>query len=149
MYRQNPILLELLTPAVQALGYELLGIEHLSQGKHSLLRIYIDSEAGIGLDDCERVSEQASGLLDVHDPINGAYQLEVSSPGFDRPLFTLDHFRRFTGHPVKVQLHQKVQGRRKLAGLIRNVSEDKVSIEMEGEIFEIQADNIERARLAE
>ncbi len=149
MYRQNPALLELLEPAIQALGYELLGVEHLSQGRHSVLRIYIDSEHGIGLEDCARVSDQASGLLDVHDPINGSYQLEVSSPGFDRPLFTLEHFRRFTGHPVKVQLHQKVQGRRKITGMIKSVNENGISIEMDGEIFEIQADNIERARLAE
>jgi ribosome maturation factor RimP len=79
----------LLAPVVEGLGYQCWGIEYVSQGKHSVLRIYIDKEGGILVDDCEAVSRQASGVLDVEDPISSEYTLEVSSPGMDRPLFTI------------------------------------------------------------
>lgn len=148
MYRQNKHLVELIEPVVQALGYEMLGIEHLTRGHESLLRIYIDNESGIKLDDCERVSHQVTGLLDVHDPIKGAYTLEVSSPGFDRPLFTLEHFRRFIGHPVWVQLHEKTAGRRRLAGIIQAVHDDSIEVNVEGTDCLVKADNIDKARLA-
>ena len=147
MYRQNTVLLELLEPVVNALGFELLGIEQLSAGRETLLRLYIDSEAGINLDDCARVSEQVTGILDVNDPIKGSYNLEISSPGFDRPLFTLEQFRRFMGAVVRLQLHQKIAGRRKFVGEIVAVNENSVEISMEGSKFEIPAENIEKARL--
>jgi len=147
MYRQNKHLVELIEPVIQALGYELLGIEHLTRGHESLLRIYIDNDAGIKLDDCERVSHQVTGLLDVHDPIKGAYNLEVSSPGFDRPLFTLEHFRRFIGHQVRMQLHEKTDDRRKLAGMIKAVHDDSIEVNVEGTDYLVKADNIDKARL--
>ena len=147
MYRQNTVLLELLAPVVQALGYELLGIEQLARGRDTLLRLYIDNEAGIGLDDCARVSDQVAGVLDVNDPIKGSYNLEVSSPGFDRPLFTLDHFRRFTGHMVRLNLHDKIAGRRKITGAITAVSENGIEINMDGVAYQVAAENIDKARL--
>ena len=137
----------MIEPVVQALGYELLGIEHLTRGHESLLRIYIDHGSGIKLDDCERVSRQVTGLLDVHDPIKGAYSLEVSSPGFDRPLFTLEHFRRFIGHPVWVQLHEKDAGRRRLAGIIQAVYDDSVEVNVEGTDYLVKTGNIDKAHL--
>ena len=147
MYRQNKHLVELIEPVIQALGCEMLGIEHLTRGHESLLRIYIDNDTGINLDDCERVSHQVTGLLDVHDPIKGAYILEVSSPGFDRPLFTLEHFRRFIGHAVRVQLHEKTAGHRKLAGMIKAVHNDSIEVNVEGADYLVKADNIDKARL--
>ena len=147
MYRQNTVLIELLGPVVSAMGYELLGIEQLARGRGTLLRIYIDSEAGIRLEDCVRVSDQVAGVLDVNDPIKGSYNLEVSSPGFDRPLFTMDHFRRFTGHIVRLTLHDKIAGRRKITGEIKSVSDDGVEINMDGEVFQVAVENIEKARL--
>lgn len=147
MYRQNSQLLELLQPVVDRLGYELLGIEQVARGKDSLIRLYIDSETGIRLDDCERVSEQVSGVLDVRDPIRGSYRLEVSSPGLDRPLFTLEQFRRFRGHKVRVSLHRKLEGRRKLIGEIQSAGTDSVVINVDGDSYEVTADNIDKARL--
>jgi ribosome maturation factor RimP len=147
MYRQNTVLYELLEPVVGAMGYELLGIEQLARGRDTLLRLYIDSETGIRLEDCVRVSDQVAGVLDVNDPIKGSYHLEVSSPGFDRPLFTLDHFRRFTGQVVRLNLHDKVAGRRKITGEITSVSDDGVEISMEGVVYQIAAENIDKARL--
>lgn len=148
MYRQNTVLLELLGPVVSAMGYELLGIEQQTRGRETLVRLYIDSESGINLDDCARVSEQVAGILDVNDPIKGPYQLEISSPGFDRPLFTLEHFRQFLGHRVRLQLHRKTEGKRKITGAIVAVDEDSVNVSMEDTEYRIAADNIEKARLA-
>lgn len=147
MYRQNTVLNEMLEPVICSLGYELLGIEQLVRGKGTLLRIYIDSETGINLDDCARVSEHVTGILDVNDPIKGSYDLEISSPGFDRPLFTLEHFRRFVGQKVRLQLHQKMSGRRKIVGEIIAINDDSVEISMEGSVYRVAADNIEKARL--
>ena len=81
MVKQNKKLVDLLAPVISAMGYEMLGVEQISQGKSSTLRIYIDKEGGINVDDCQRVSHQVTGVLDVNDPIKGAYHLEVSSPG--------------------------------------------------------------------
>ena len=89
--------LSILNPSVHALGYELLGVEYVPSGKHSVLRLYIDSEKGIGVDDCEVVSRQVSAIMDVEDPISGQYNLEVSSPGIERPLFSVSHYMRFWG----------------------------------------------------
>ncbi len=92
-------LLSLLEPPVGALGYELVDVEFASAGSGGLLRLYIDAPAGITVEDCERVSHRVSEILDVADPIPGAYTLEVSSPGLDRILRTREHFERFRGQP--------------------------------------------------
>ena len=147
MYRQNTVLLELLGPVVSAMGYEILGIEQHARGRDTLLRIYIDNETGIKIADCARVSDQVAGVLDVNDPIKGSYNLEVSSPGFDRPLFTLDQFRRFTGHMVRLNLHDKIAGRRKITGELTAVSEEGIEINTEGTVYQVAAENIDKARL--
>lgn len=85
MARANARLEQMIRPAVDALGFELVGIEQLSQGRHSMLRIYIDHADGITVDHCAEVSRQVSAVLDVEDPIHGEYTLEVSSPGLERP----------------------------------------------------------------
>ena len=104
-------LTEMITAPVEALGYELVGIEFV-RGRTSTLRIYIDSEDGINVDDCADVSHQVSAVLDVEDPITVAYNLEVSSPGLDRPMFTAEHYVRFTGEEVALVLRMAVQNRR-------------------------------------
>ena len=100
----------LLAPVVEALGYECWGVEFLSQGRHSLLRVYIDHANGVLVGDCEKVSRQISGVLDVEDPISSEYTLEVSSPGMDRPLFTLEQFARHAGELVKSKLRSPFEG---------------------------------------
>ena len=138
---------ELVAPVISALGYELLGIEVINKGRGWLVRIYIDKPSGICLDDCAKVSHQVAGILDVNDPIKGPYELEISSPGIDRPLFTLEHFRRFIGEKARIRLVAKIEGRRKITGIISSVSDDAVEIEEDGHKFTIQENFIDKARL--
>ena len=147
MYRQNTQLQELINPVVSALGYEMLGIEIVNKGRGWLVRIYIDKPSGICLDDCAKVSHQVAGILDVNDPIKGPYELEISSPGNDRPLFTLEQFRRFIGEMVRIHLVAKIEGRRKITGIISSVTDDAVEIEEDGHKITVQENFIDKARL--
>ncbi len=142
-------LTELVASAVEPLGYELLGVEHLAQGRHSVLRVFLDHPEGITLDDCERASRQIGAVLDVEDPIRGQYTLEVSSPGLDRPLFTADHYRRFQGQPVNLRLRAPQDGRRKFSGVIEAVTDDSVTLldPETDERWTLALDDIEKANL--
>lgn len=147
MRRVPEKLQDLIAPTVDSLGYQLVGIEYLNQGKHSLLRIYIDSEAGITVDDCSRVSHQVAGLLDVEDVVKGHYNLEISSPGLDRPIFTIDQFKRFIGHIIKIQLLTPLDGRHKFRGQLRAVKNDVVIIDVDGTEFVLPVNNITKANI--
>jgi ribosome maturation factor RimP len=138
---------KLVAPAVESLGYELVGVEFLPQGGHGLLRVYIDSEAGITLADCQRVSHQLSGVLDVEDVIKGRYHLEVSSPGLDRPLFEAKHFERFAGSQVNVKLAAPINGRRKLRGVLQGMKGDDVVLDVDGEVISVPLSAIDKANL--
>ncbi len=148
MGRATDRLTTLVESAVRALGYELVGVEHLSHGKHSIVRVFIDSERGITLADCERASHQISGVLDVEDPIRGQYNLEVSSPGLDRPLFTVEHYARFLGEKVKIRLRLAINGRRKFTGRIQKVENGVITIVDDADQeFELTVDDVEKANL--
>lgn len=138
----------LLEPSVVGLGYEFVGVELQGRGGRSLLRLYIDRSEGVTVDDCERVSRQVSGVLDVEDPIRGAYTLEVSSPGLERPLFTPEHFERFAGERVKVKLDIPVEGRRSITGVLRAMREGCVVVLEDGVERVLPLDAIRRAHLA-
>jgi len=140
--------LRLLEPTISALGYELLGVEYLGQGKHSRLRLFIDGPDGIGLKDCEQVSHQASAVLDVEDPIKAQYALEVSSPGLDRPLFQPEHYASYIGQRVKFRVRLPVDGQRNFEGQIQQVDQQDIYIIIEsGETLKFDSSNIERANL--
>ena len=138
---------KLVAPLVEDLGYEFVGLEYHRHPKNAVLRIYIDREDGVGLEDCETVSRETAALLDVEDPIKGHYNLEVSSPGLDRPLFTLEQFHRFAGQQVKVTLFAPVDGRRRFQGPIIGITEDAVRIEQDGEEVALPLTGIAKARL--
>ncbi|MFA6051617.1 MAG: ribosome maturation factor RimP [Methylobacter sp.] len=140
-------LVNLIEPIVEGLGYECVGIEYNPHPRHGLLRIYIDSENGILVDDCSKVSHQVSGVLDVEDPIQGNYQLEVSSPGEDRPFFKISQFERYIGSMVLVNLFKVIDGRRKITGLITKVSGDVVTLQEGEQVFEVPFDAMSKARL--
>jgi len=136
----------LLEPSITGLGYEFVGLE-LIRGRGQLLRIYIDREGGVGLDDCEYVSREVGALLDVHDPMKGAYTLEVSSPGLDRPLFTPEHFERFSGRRARLTLNAPQDGRRKFDGSILGVDGDVLRFEQDGREVRLLFADIHRANL--
>ena len=137
----------LLAPVVEALGYQCWGIEFISQGRHTLLRIYIDKENGVLVEDCEAVSRQVSGVLDVEDPISVEYTLEVSSPGMDRPLFTLEQFASHAGEQVKIKLRIPFEGRRNFQGLLRGVEEQDVVVQVDNHEFLLPVDSIDKANI--
>ena len=138
---------ELLQPLVEDLGYEFVGLEYNSNPKHSVLRIYIDHENGIGIEDCETVSRETAALLDVKDPIRSQYNLEVSSPGLDRPLFTPAHYGQFAGQAAQVNLYAPQDGRRKFSGPILGADDTTVRIEQDGSEVALDFGNIAKAKL--
>lgn len=138
---------QLIEAPIESLGYELVGVEYIKNGRDTVLRIYIDSEHGISIEDCERVSHQVSGILEVEDPINTAYSLEVSSPGFDRPLFKARDFERFSGSEVKLSMKLPVQGRRNFRGILEGFSDGDILIEVDGEVYALPLTKLAKARL--
>ncbi len=137
----------LFEPVIKAMGCQLWGIEFLRQGRHSLLRIYIDKEGGVDIEDCAQVSRQVSGILDVEDPISGEYTLEVSSPGWDRPLFKVEHYQEFAGHQAKVRLTESFENRRNFAGLIKGVVDNEVILVIGDEEYSLPFELIEKANI--
>lgn len=139
----------MLKPAVESLGYTLWGIEYHSGSKPILLRIYIDHPDGITVDDCGDVSEQVSAVLDVEAPIQAEYTLEVSSPGIERPLFSVDQYRQYLGSDVKVRLLWPEHDRRNFRGRLLSVTDEGIEIEVDGTGFALPFGAIARARLLE
>lgn len=138
----------LLEPVAASLGCDLWGLEYLPQGKHrSLLRIYIDKADGIGVEDCEKVSRQASSVLDVEDPISSEYILEVSSPGMDRPLFKLHQYVSNAGEQASIRLRIAFDGRRNFKGLLKGVEDDDVVLEAGGEEYLLPFELIDKANI--
>ena len=137
----------LLAPVIEALGYVCWGVEYISQGRHSLLRVYIDHPNGILVEDCEKVSRQVSGVLDVEDPITNEYTLEVSSPGMDRPLFTLEQFAAHAGEQIKVKLRSPFDGRRNFQGLLRGVEDQDVVVQVDEHEYLLPIEMIDKANV--
>ncbi len=137
----------LLEPGAAALGFEVVAVELAGSGGSTVLRVYIDGPEGVTIDDCARVSRQLSAILDVEDPVTGRYTLEVSSPGLDRPLSKRRHFEQVVGSEVKVRTHHYVSGRRRFTGVLQEVTDDIVVIEVDGEPYDLPFDDIEKAHL--
>lgn len=138
----------MIAPVVAAMGCEFWGLEYLSSGRNALLRIYIDrAEEGVTVEDCERVSRQVSSLMDVEDPISGEYTLEVSSPGLERPLYTLDQFQRYVGEEVAIRLRFPYEGRRKFKGRLNGVEGEDIVLVVEDHEYLFPVDSIEKANV--
>ncbi|MCK5828854.1 MAG: ribosome maturation factor RimP [Methylococcales bacterium] len=140
-------LVDLIEPIVEGLGYECIGIEYNPHPKNGLLRVYIDAEQGVLLEDCTKVSHQISGMLDVEDPISDNYELEVSSPGIDRPFFKLSQFEQFIGSTVTVNLFKPINKQRKITGQIINVEEGIIFLQLADQSIEIPFQVMSKARL--
>jgi ribosome maturation factor RimP len=137
----------LIEPVVESMGYELVGVEYQRSGETGVLRIFIDKEDGISVADCSKVSHQVGGVLDVEDPINNHYKLEVSSPGLNRPIFRESDFVKFKGHTVKIKLSIPYEGQRKFNGVLSGIEDSMVVIVMDGMEYLLPVEQIERANL--
>ena len=138
---------DMLEATIEALGFDLWGVEYLSQGRHSLVRIYIDAQKGISVDDCAAVSSQVGSVFDVEDPISGEYTLEVSSPWMDRLLFRLDQYAGYIGEKVELRLRSAFEGRRKFKGILKGIEGDDVVIQVDDHEYLLPHSAIEKARV--
>lgn len=138
----------LITPSVESLGFDLVGIQISGGSRAPLVRVYIDSEGGITVDDCARVSRQVGAVLEVEDPLPGAYTLEVSSPGLDRLLMKPADFERYLGRQVKVRMDLAVLGRKNFKGDLVEVAADYAVVEVDNESYDLPFEHMESARLA-
>jgi ribosome maturation factor RimP len=141
-------LAELVRPVVEGLGYELWELEYSPRRGHGMVRLYIDADSGIALEDCEQVSRAVSDLLDSEDPVPGQYTLEVSSPGVERPLSSQRHFAAFVGEQVFVELRDPVGGRRRFKGPLRSVGSNTIEVEVDGNGYALPISGIRKAHLA-
>ncbi|RDI42457.1 Ribosome maturation factor RimP [Aquicella lusitana] len=131
MKKIDPELHERLAKLISSMGYELIGCELLSQGRQMVFRIYIDSPKGVTIDDCSSVSYQVSAMMDVEDPLQGRYSLEVSSPGINRPLFELGHYQKQVGSRVKIRLYSPINQRKQYKGVLKRVEDENIYLLVE------------------
>lgn len=140
-------LYEMLEQSIDDYGYELVHLELMGREKSRVLRLYIDAPGGVTLDDCVFVSQQVSRLLDVEDPIEGNYSLEVSSPGIERPLAKREHFEQVIGERIEIATLVKCDGRKKILGQLRAVDGHTLVVEVEDSSITVEMNNVRRARL--
>ena len=140
-------LVGLIEPLLERLGYEMVDLEFAGGRGSAMLRVFIDREAGVGIEDCEAVSREVSALLDVHDPVPTGYRLEVSTPGFDRVLRKPAHYARFAGAQVAVELAVPREGRRRYAGRLVRSDENGVELRVDGVAVAFPYREVFRARL--
>jgi len=142
-------LIKLIEPVVEAAGYELVELEFSPASRRALLRVYIDRTDGenVALDDCVRASRAIGQMLEETDPIEREYELEVSSPGFDRPLRTAAHFARFVGSEVRIDLLEPVEERKRFRGRLLAADEEAVMVEVDGREWRLLISGIGKARL--
>ena len=140
-------LTDMLVAPVEALDFELVGVEFVRAGKHSTLRVYIDHPEGISVDHCAEVSHQVSAVLDVEDPISVEYNLEVSSPGMYRPLFKLEHYTTCLNEVVSIKLRMPMGDRRNFKGKLCAIEDGMLTVEVDGQDFVLAFANIEKGNL--
>ncbi len=147
MQRASPQVVSVVEPVVSGLGYELVGAEFGQAENGQTLRVYIDKDDGILMEDCAAVSRQLNAVLDVEDTIKSAYLLEVSSPGVDRPLFTEAQFAAQVGEQVRVRMADGVNGRRNFKGRLVGVENANAVVEVDGIDYDLPVTDVEQAHL--
>jgi ribosome maturation factor RimP len=147
MASKQEVLEEMIAPIVLSLGCELWGLEYLTQGRYTTLRIFIDASDGVSIEHCEKVSRQVSAVMDVEDPIQGEYTLEVSSPGMDRPLYKAAQYARYVGEVVSLRLRIARDGRRRFKGKILKVESNEVLVAVDGKETAFAIDAIDKANI--
>jgi ribosome maturation factor RimP len=128
-------------------GLALAGLEVLGEGRRTIVRVSVESEAGVSVERCAEVAEELGRALDLHDPIPHAYTLEVASPGLDRPLLSEDDFRRFAGRKVELTTYAPIDGRRRWKGRLLGLDAGRVMLDVEGTVTRLPLEAVARARL--
>jgi ribosome maturation factor RimP len=147
MNKQTAKIKAMMAPTMTTMGFELVGCEMVSEMGSKYFRVYIDKPEGINVDDCAKVSRQISAMFEVDSPIGGEYRLEVSSPGIERPLFELEHYRQFIGSRALVKLYDAVDGRKNFTGLIQSVEDENILLEVNKQLFTFNFDQIKKGHL--
>ncbi|MGD9592309.1 MAG: ribosome maturation factor RimP [Candidatus Berkiella sp.] len=137
----------LINPLLVDTPFELVGVECVGGGKHTVVRIFIDKQGGITIDEIAQLSRQISVIFDVNEPIKGHYTLEVSSPGLERPLFSAAHFEQQIGQKVFIRTTQMVENRQNFKGILRTCDENSVQVDVDGQVLSFHYDDIEKAKL--
>ncbi len=140
-------LTDLLRPVVESMGFVFWGLEFIALGRQSMLRVFIDHANGINVDDCAAVSRQLSAVLDVEDPITQEYTLEVSSPGMDRPLFTIEQYQQYANHIIELRLRMPFEGRRKFKGQLIGVEQEDIVLVVDEHEYLLPVELIEKAHV--
>ncbi|NMA68926.1 MAG: ribosome maturation factor RimP [Desulfitobacterium sp.] len=138
---------KLIAPVIDEFGLELVDIEYVKEGAQWYLRIFIDKESGVDIDDCANVSRVVGEILDQKDPITQAYTLEVSSPGLERPLKKEQDFERFQGELVRVITKEVFQGYKEFTGYLVGLIDDEIVLEYEDEKIAIPRSLVDKANL--
>lgn len=138
MRKIDPVLQERLAKLISSMGYELIGCEIHPLGRQMVFRVFIDKENGVTLNDCSQISRQVSAMLDIEDPIQGRYSLEISSPGIDRPLFEIEHYRKYVGNRVKIRLHSAINQHRQYSGILLRVEGEDITLLIEDSKQEVK-----------
>lgn len=137
----------MVSPLINELGYELYDVMYLKEGSEWFLRIFIDSEKGIDLDDCEKLSNRVGELLDEKDPISTSYSLEVSSCGLERHLRDEKQFKVVIGKKIEVKLFKAFEKRKQFEGILKDVLDGKIKIDSEDKVYELNIDDISSAKI--
>jgi len=148
-YREK--IMGLVEPVVESERVELVDVECLKGPTRWMVRIYIDKEGGVTLDDCAMISGEVGDLLDIHETPPGPYDLEISSPGLDRPLVRDRDFVRYEGHAVRIRVSEKIEGKRNFKGrlveFVESEGEKSLVIDVEGKMYTIPRSMVVKANL--
>ncbi len=138
---------EVVEPILQSLGYELVDLEYQREPRGWVLRIFLDREGGVTLEDCAEASGEVGAVLEAQDVIPQAYVLEVSSPGLTRPLKKPGDFQKFRNHLVKIKMYQPLDGRKNFKGTLLGLEGENVRLEIEDRVYELPLQKIAKANL--
>ena len=139
--------IELIEPGLLAKGLELVDVEFKKEGQNWVLRVFIDKEGGVTLEDCQKISSLVGDLIEVEEVIEPAYTMEVSSPGLNRVLKKEKDFIRFSGKKIGVQCHAPLNGRKKFAGILKDFKNQSIRLEVDGQLQIIPINRVAKANL--
>ena len=139
---------DILSPTLNLMGYDLVRVQ-ISGSQQKTMQIMVERSDRVGMtvDDCAKISREVSAILDVEDPLTGSYNLEVSSPGVDRPLVRPVDFERYAGFDAKIEMADAIDGRKKFRGQLLGMEQDLVKIRLDEETHELPVSDIRRAKL--